>query len=249
MRRVPRPGARPWSASVRRSSLHSEASTPERSEARVRHPQPRMPDGGTVNADVRRRARRRAPAPPCVAQHQVAAAAHASRRQHRLERRRRRHRLPQRHRVAERGRLRPADRGARLPVAPGREPARFGRELAAAGQPRQRRHRCRAGLRRRRSTALDAQPEALTPEQEAELAAYFADDFGPELAEASGEPADGPAFLPESAGRALPLVPLHAVAEFDGRSPSSLVDAGDGSAWSAAHADPPSRTCAEWPTC
>ena len=74
-------------------------------------------------------------------------------------------------------------------------------------------------------------------EQEAELVAYFADDFGPALEEATGEPADA-SQLP--AGVARPRGTCSTTTRSRGGSEptgSSLVDAGDGSAWSAAHAE------------
>jgi class 3 adenylate cyclase len=74
---------------------------------------------------------------------------------------------------------------------------------------------------------------ALTPEQRAELTAYFADDFGPKLAAATGEQADASSFVPASASAQYLLYHYLVTA---GDDPASVHDAGDGSSWSAAHA-------------
>jgi class 3 adenylate cyclase len=75
---------------------------------------------------------------------------------------------------------------------------------------------------------------ALTPEQEAELVAFFTDDFGPRLNEASGEEVDASSFIPASASaRYL----LYHYSVKGGDDASAVDDAGDGSAWSAAHAE------------
>ncbi len=76
----------------------------------------------------------------------------------------------------------------------------------------------------------------LSSEQEAELAAFFADDFGPALEEATGEPADSSRFLPESPA-ARYLLYYYTFADGSEAEGSSLIDAGDGSAWSASHAE------------
>jgi class 3 adenylate cyclase len=75
---------------------------------------------------------------------------------------------------------------------------------------------------------------ALTPEERAELTAYFTDQFGPRLASATGEDADASSFVPASAS-AQYLLYHYLVA--GGDDPASVHDAGDGSAWSAAHAE------------
>lgn len=48
------------------------------------------------------------------------------------------------------------------------------------------------------ATQPAAQPGVLTPEQDAAVTAYFSDDFGPRLEEATGEPADADTFSPSS---------------------------------------------------
>lgn len=73
----------------------------------------------------------------------------------------------------------------------------------------------------------------LSPEQEAELVAYFTDDFGPRLNEASGEENDASSFIPESASARYLL--YHYTVK-GGEDASAVDDAGDGSSWSAAHA-------------
>lgn len=81
-----------------------------------------------------------------------------------------------------------------------------------------------------------AQSLTLSPEQEAELEAYYADDFIPHLEERSGEDYDDAAFQPDSAaGRYLQY---HYTAQFGQDYDASLatMDAGDGSTWSAARA-------------
>ena len=74
----------------------------------------------------------------------------------------------------------------------------------------------------------------LTAEQEAELVAYFTDDFGPRLNEATGEEADVSSFIPESAAARYLL--YHYTVK-GGDDASAVDDAGDGSEWSAAHAE------------
>lgn len=80
-----------------------------------------------------------------------------------------------------------------------------------------------------------AAPGTLSADQEAQLQAYFSDDFAPALESSTGEPADGSSFIPPSPGARYLLYyyTFGAGAESQG---SGLVDAGDGSAWSAAHA-------------
>ena len=72
----------------------------------------------------------------------------------------------------------------------------------------------------------------LTADQEAALAKYFTDDFGPKLDAASQFPVDASSFIPTSSS-ARYLLYHYLVAPGDG---TSVTDAGDGSAWSAAHA-------------
>lgn len=74
----------------------------------------------------------------------------------------------------------------------------------------------------------------LTPEQEAELVAYFTEDFGPRLNAASGEENDASSFIPESASARYLL--YHYTVK-GGEDASAVDDAGDGSTWSAAHAE------------
>jgi len=74
----------------------------------------------------------------------------------------------------------------------------------------------------------------LTPEQDAAVVDYFEDDFGPALADATGEPVDASSFVPDSPA-ARYLLFHYVIAAGD--DPSALDDAGDGSAWSAAHAE------------
>ncbi|WP_309712603.1 adenylate/guanylate cyclase domain-containing protein [Pseudolysinimonas sp.] len=83
-------------------------------------------------------------------------------------------------------------------------------------------------------TAAGGVSEAvLTPEQEAELVAFFTDDFGPRLNEASGEEVDASSFIPASASARYLL--YHYTVK-GGDDASAVDDAGDGSTWSAAHA-------------
>jgi class 3 adenylate cyclase len=79
------------------------------------------------------------------------------------------------------------------------------------------------------------QTAVLTPEQDATVTAYFEDDFGPRLAEASGAPADAQKFIPDSAA-AQYLLYHYLIADSVGVDPETQYDAGDGSTWSAAHA-------------
>ncbi|MBX3196304.1 MAG: adenylate/guanylate cyclase domain-containing protein [Microbacteriaceae bacterium] len=101
----------------------------------------------------------------------------------------------------------------------------------------------------------------LTPEQNAAVTSYFVNQFAPALAEATGEDVDPASFDPSSRGSRYLLyhylVALSAPAGDDGQGddgqgdddgeggqtgqtgqgadPSAVNDAGDGSAWSAAH--------------
>jgi class 3 adenylate cyclase len=79
-----------------------------------------------------------------------------------------------------------------------------------------------------------ASAPVLTAEQEAELVAYFTDDFGPRLNEASGEEVDASSFIPASASARYLL--YHYTVK-GGEDASAVDDAGDGSSWSAAHAE------------
>jgi len=84
------------------------------------------------------------------------------------------------------------------------------------------------------AAGLDGSSQLLTPEQETELEAYFTDDFGPALNEASGEQADASSFIPGSpAARYL----LYYYVVKGGDDPSAVDNAGDGSEWTAAHAE------------
>ncbi|MEO6115680.1 MAG: HAMP domain-containing protein, partial [Pseudolysinimonas sp.] len=74
-------------------------------------------------------------------------------------------------------------------------------------------------------------PNVLTDAQEAQLQAYFTDDFGPKLQKATGKSADASSFLPSDPA-ARYLLYHYALA----KDPAALGDAGDGSAWSAASA-------------
>ncbi|MEO8528458.1 MAG: HAMP domain-containing protein, partial [Pseudolysinimonas sp.] len=77
-------------------------------------------------------------------------------------------------------------------------------------------------------------PGVLTADQEAQLEAYFTDDFGPKLNAATNEQSDASSFIPTSAAARYLL--FHYIIE-GGDTPSSVDDAGDGSAWSAAHSE------------
>ena len=84
------------------------------------------------------------------------------------------------------------------------------------------------------AAGLEGSSGILTPEQEAELEAYFTDDFGPALNAGRDEQADVSSFLPSSAAaRYL----LYQYTVKGGDDASAIDDAGDGSAWSAAHAE------------
>ena len=73
----------------------------------------------------------------------------------------------------------------------------------------------------------------VTPEQQRTIAGYYRDNFTTALAERTGEQADVAAFLPTS--NAQRYLQANYTAGFAGDS-KKLVDAGDGSAWSAANA-------------
>lgn len=79
----------------------------------------------------------------------------------------------------------------------------------------------------------DGEP-VLSDAQEDELVAYFTDDFGPALNAATGEESDVSSFLPSSAAaRYL----LYQYTVRGGDEASAVDDAGDGSTWSAVHAE------------
>ncbi len=84
------------------------------------------------------------------------------------------------------------------------------------------------------AAAGGAEDAVLTPEQEAELVAYFTDDFGARLNEATGEEADASSFIPSSAAARYLL--YHYTVP-GGEEASSVDDAGDGSRWSEVHAE------------
>ena len=84
------------------------------------------------------------------------------------------------------------------------------------------------------AAGLDGSSALLSAEQEAELEAYFTDDFGPALNEASGEQADASSFIP---GSAAARYLLYQYVVNGGDDPSAVDDAGDGSEWTAAHAE------------
>jgi len=87
----------------------------------------------------------------------------------------------------------------------------------------------------------EAQSLELTPEQEAELEAYYAEEFLPELEARSGQDYDVGAFIPESnAGKYLQYQYTSQYYRIDESDPDfevalNATDAGDGSAWSVAH--------------
>ncbi|HEX5860130.1 MAG TPA: adenylate/guanylate cyclase domain-containing protein [Microbacterium sp.] len=70
----------------------------------------------------------------------------------------------------------------------------------------------------------------------AELAAYYRDVFAPQLAEASGEEVDGDTFAPRSPAQAY-LQEKYVIPFASWEEAIQVDDAGDGSAWSAAHAE------------
>lgn len=92
------------------------------------------------------------------------------------------------------------------------------------------------------TAAADGQPVGegtpgltLSPEQNAAVTAYFVNEFAPALGEATGETVDPSGFDPASPG-ARYLLYHYRIADGVGEDPAALDDAGDGSAWSAAHA-------------
>ena len=75
----------------------------------------------------------------------------------------------------------------------------------------------------------------LTDTERATLESYFSDHFGPQLSEVNGEPADPSTFIPTDPAQAY--LALHYTAPHEDFADAIAVnDAGDGSAWSAAHA-------------
>jgi class 3 adenylate cyclase len=75
----------------------------------------------------------------------------------------------------------------------------------------------------------------LTPEQRAQLDAYYVDDFGARLAAAYDEPVDVDTFIPSNPAESY-LKLNYTVPYADFAAAIANDDAGDGSAWSAAHA-------------
>ncbi len=76
----------------------------------------------------------------------------------------------------------------------------------------------------------------LTADQRAELSDYFVSQFGAKLSEASQEPVDASTFIPTGAAQSyLTLTYTVPNASFD--EAIAVDDAGDGSAWSVAHAE------------
>jgi class 3 adenylate cyclase len=72
-------------------------------------------------------------------------------------------------------------------------------------------------------------------EQDAALAAYYADFFGPQLEQITGSPVDASSFIPPD--RAARYLQVHyTVPHADFTSAIAVDDAGDGSDWSTAHA-------------
>lgn len=78
--------------------------------------------------------------------------------------------------------------------------------------------------------------DALTAEQSAELDDWYREVFGPELEDAIGEEVDVAPFLPEGAGARYLAYHYTATTE-DWAAAIALDDAGDGSEWSAVHAE------------
>jgi class 3 adenylate cyclase len=75
----------------------------------------------------------------------------------------------------------------------------------------------------------------LTDDERAQLEAYFTDDFSVKLSEATGETVDPSTFVPT--GAAQSFLTLHYTVPFSSFADAiANDDAGDGSAWSAAHA-------------
>ncbi len=76
----------------------------------------------------------------------------------------------------------------------------------------------------------------LTLEEQATLETYFAEQFGPQLAEVTGETVDPETLVPTSAAQRY--LQLHYTAPYTSFEQSLATDdAGDGSAWSASHAE------------
>lgn len=85
-----------------------------------------------------------------------------------------------------------------------------------------------AGFDELESTALDGA-------EAAQLESYYDDSFAPVLSDATGQTVDGGAFVPKDA--AAQYLQYHYVIPYDSWEEAIQVDdAGDGSAWSAAHA-------------
>lgn len=81
----------------------------------------------------------------------------------------------------------------------------------------------------------DLEQAELTPDDDATVRAWFADEFAPRLEEATGATVDPATFVPAStAGRYLTLHYTVPPDDFD--AALAIEDAGDGSAWSQAHA-------------
>lgn len=76
----------------------------------------------------------------------------------------------------------------------------------------------------------------LTPEQSADVDEWYREVFGPELEAAIGEEVDVAPFLPESAATRY-LAYHYTATAGDWDAAIAVEDAGDGSAWSAAHAE------------
>ena len=81
----------------------------------------------------------------------------------------------------------------------------------------------------------EAQTRELSPEKRAELDAFYAERFTPELRERTGDDYSDRAFLPEDpAAQYLQAYYTAPTTDFD--AALAVADAGDGSEWSAAHA-------------
>ncbi|CAN5244862.1 adenylate/guanylate cyclase domain-containing protein [soil metagenome] len=89
------------------------------------------------------------------------------------------------------------------------------------------------------STDPASTPGVLTADQETELESYFTDDFGPAYADATGDTVDASSFLPTSPAAKYLLYhyTVAAAAGDQADDPAAVDDAGDGSTWSAAHAE------------
>ncbi len=145
--------------------------------------------------------------------------------------------------------VRASHRSARLPCSRDRQPLRHDRELAAAGEPRQRRGGCRGRLRERRRRsrerghrgrcrgcrrtrglvgAADARAGGANSRPTSRMTSARHSTRRP------GEQADASSFIPASAAARYLL--YHYVVK-GGDDPSAVDDAGDGSAWTAAHAE------------